>query len=163
VSEPPNVFEPAFDAEQDRPPFTWRRSRIGRQAGAEKLGASLFELPPGASSFPLHVHHANEEMIVVLAGRPTLRTIDGERELAPGEVVACPTGDRGAHRLDNRADEPARVLIVSTMVAPEVNTYPDSGKVWARNFAPGADSPGPDALDVLARPDPELDYLDGES
>jgi uncharacterized cupin superfamily protein len=158
----PNVFEPSFDAEQDRPPFTWRRARIGRQAGAEKLGASLFELPPGASSFPLHVHHANEEMIVVLAGRPTLRGIDSERELRPGEVVACPTGDRGAHRIDNRSDEHCRFLIVSTMIAPEVNTYPDSGKVWARDFAPGAEGDA-DSLDVLARPDPDLDYLDGES
>jgi uncharacterized cupin superfamily protein len=162
VSERPNVFEPKFDAEQDRPPFTWRRARVGRQAGTEKLGASLFELPPGASSFPLHVHHANEELIVVLAGRPTLRTLDGERELSPGEVVACPTGNRGAHRIDNRGDEPARLLIVSTMIAPEVNTYPDSGKVWARDFAPGAEGSA-DALDVLARPDPDLDYLDGES
>ena len=157
-----NVFDPDFDAEQDRPPFTWRRARVGRQAGAEKLGASLFELPPGASSFPLHVHHANEELIVVLAGRPTLRTIDDERELVPGEVVACPSGRRGAHRIDNRSDEPARFLVVSTMVAPEVNEYPDSGKIWARNFAPGGE-PADDALDVLARPDSDLDYLDGEA
>jgi uncharacterized cupin superfamily protein len=159
-----NVFEPDWDAEQDRPPFTWRRARIGRQAGGEKLGASLFELPPGASSFPLHVHHANEELIVVLAGQPTLRGLDGERELAPGEVVACPTGDRGAHRIDNRSDEPVRFLIVSTMIAPEVNTYPDSGKVWARDFPPGGEPRDPDAaLDVLARPDPDLDYMDGET
>ena len=157
----PNVFEPDWDAEQDRPPFTWRRARIGRQAGGEKLGASLFELPPGASSFPLHVHHANEELIVVLAGRPTLRSLDGERELAPGEVVACPTGKRGAHRIDNRSEEPVRFLVVSTMIAPEVNEYPDSGKVWARNFPPGAE-PGDEPFDMLARPDRALDYLDGE-
>ena len=158
----PNVFDPDFDAEQDKPPFTWRRARLGRQAGSEKLGASLFELPPGASSFPLHVHHANEELLVVLAGTPTLRTLEGERELAPGDFVACPSGRGGAHRLDNRSDAPARVMIVSTMVAPEVNEYPDSNKVWVRNFAPGADGPE-DALDVMARPDPDLDYLDGES
>jgi uncharacterized cupin superfamily protein len=156
-----NVFEPDWDAEQDKPPFSWRRARLGRQAGSEKLGASLFELPPGASSFPLHVHHANEELIVVLTGSPTLRTLDGEQELSAGEVVACPTGRRGAHRIDNRSDEPARFLIVSTMLAPEVNEYPDSDKIWARSFAPGAES-GPDDLDVLARPDPDLDYLDGE-
>ena len=164
MSERPNVFDPTFDAEQDRPPFTWRRARIGRQAGAGKLGASLFELPPGASSFPLHVHHANEEMIVVLAGRPTLRSLDGERELESGEVVACPPGERGAHRLENRTGEPVRVLVVSTMIAPDIATYPDSGKMWARDYPPGG-QPSPDgsALDVLARPDPELDYLDGET
>jgi uncharacterized cupin superfamily protein len=156
-----NIYEPEWDAEQDKPPFTWRRSRVGRQSGAEKLGASLFEVPPGASTFPLHVHHANEELIVVLAGRPTLRTIDGERELAPGEVVACPTGRRGAHRLDNRSDEPFRVLIVSTMLAPDVNEYPDSGKVWARNYAPGAE-PGDEPVELIARPEDNLDYLEGE-
>jgi uncharacterized cupin superfamily protein len=156
-----NIYEPEWDAEQDKPPFTWRRSRVGRQSGAEKLGASLFEVPPGASTFPLHVHHANEELVVVLAGRPTLRTIDGERELAPGEVVACPTGRRGAHRLDNRSDEPFRVLIVSTMLAPDVNEYPDSGKVWARNYAPGAE-PADEPVELIARPEDNLDYLEGE-
>ena len=87
-----SVFEPQWDAEQDRLPCHWRRARIGRQAGSEKLGASLYELPPGASTWPLHVHHANEELMIALAGRPTLRALDGERVLEPGEVVACPPG-----------------------------------------------------------------------
>jgi uncharacterized cupin superfamily protein len=158
----PNVFEPEWDARQEKPPFTWRRARIGRQAGCEKLGASLFEVPPGASTFPLHVHHANEELVVVVAGRPTLRTLEGERELSPGEVVAFPTGRRGAHRLDNRSGEPARVLVVSTMIGPELNEYPDSGKVWARTYAPGAE-PDAESAEVLNRPEHNLDYLDGES
>jgi uncharacterized cupin superfamily protein len=157
-----NVYEPDWDAEQDRPPFSWRRSRLGRQTGARQLGASLFELPPGASSFPLHVHHANEELVIVLAGSPTLRTLDGERTLACGEVVACPAGRAGAHRLDNRSPEPARVLVVSTMLAPEVNEYPDSNKVWVRNYPPGGEAPA-HALDELLRADARVsDYLDGE-
>jgi uncharacterized cupin superfamily protein len=41
----------------------------------------LYELPPESSSFPLHVHHANEETLIVLAGRPILRTLDGKREV----------------------------------------------------------------------------------
>jgi uncharacterized cupin superfamily protein len=158
----PNVFDPDFDADQDEPPFTWRRARLGRQAGAERLGASLFELPPGASSFPLHVHHANEEMLVVLSGHPTLRSIDGERQLEPGEVVACPAGRRGAHRLDNRTDEPVRFLVVSTMNAPEVNEYPDTGKVWVRDYVPGTERPDDSELDSVLRADATVDYLDGE-
>src|SRR3954452_7049680 len=128
-----NVFEPDFDAEQDKPPFTWRRARLGRQAGSEALGASLYELPPGASSFPLHVHHANEEMIVVLAGRPTLRGLDGSRAFVPGDVVACPAGRAGAHRSDKQSGYPERFMVVSTMHSPEVNEYPDSGKIWVRD------------------------------
>ena len=159
----PNVFEPDWDAEQDRPPFSWRRARIGRQAGADQLGASLFELPPGASSFPLHVHYANEEMLIVLAGRPTLRTVDGgERELAPGEVVAAPVGPRGGHRIDNRSGEPVRLLVVSTMNAPDVVEYPDSNKIWARSYAPGSEPEG-EQLDVLIEKGERRDYLHGES
>ncbi|MEJ7718823.1 MAG: cupin domain-containing protein [Thermoleophilaceae bacterium] len=157
----PNLFDPEWDGEQQEPPFTWRRARLGRQAGSEQLGASLFELSPGTSSFPLHFHHANEELLVVVAGRPTLRTLEGERELEPGEVVAFPTGRRGAHRLDNRTGETVRLLFVSTMLAPEINEYPDSGKVWARSYAPGAE-PGTEETFLIGRPEENLDYMEGE-
>lgn len=62
-----NVFDPDWDAERAEEPYRWRRARVGRQAGCEALGASVFELPPGAATFPLHAHRANEELIVVLA------------------------------------------------------------------------------------------------
>jgi len=144
----PNLFEPDWDAEQDDPPFRWRRARLGRQAGARELGASLFELPPGAATFPLHAHFSNEELLVVLAGRPTLTRYDGAtRELEPGEIVACPAGRDGAHRLDNHGDEPARVLIVSTMKAPEINEMVESGTFWVRDYAPGL-TPEEPGLDV---------------
>jgi uncharacterized cupin superfamily protein len=146
-----NVYEPTWDAERDEPPFRWRRSRIGRQAGARQLGASLFELPPGAVSFPLHIHYANEEMLVVVAGRPTLQTLSESRPLEPGEVVACPAGRDGAHRLTNDTDEPVRVLIVSTMHAPDINEFPETGEYWVRDYVPGTDPPD-GALDVHTRP-----------
>jgi uncharacterized cupin superfamily protein len=142
-----NVFEPDWDAERDEPPFRWRRARVGRQAGARELGASLFEVPPGGATFPLHAHYANEELLVVLSGRPTLRTRAAERELAPGEIVAFPAGPEGAHRIDNRSAEPVRILIVSTMRAPEINAMYETGQLWVRDYPPGADPPA-DALDV---------------
>jgi len=151
----PNVFEPSWDAERDEPPFRWRRARIGRQAGARDLGASLFELPPGCASFALHAHYANEEMIVVLAGRPTLTGADGEaRQLMPGELVACPAGRAGAHRLDNHGDQPARILIVSTMNAPEINEMVEDGTFWVRDYPPGLTPEAP-GLDVPGLRPPE--------
>jgi uncharacterized cupin superfamily protein len=143
----PNIHDPEWDAERDAPPFRWRRARLGRQAGSRELGASLFEVPPGAATFPLHIHHANEELLFVLAGSPTLRTPDGERELAPGEVVAFPAGRAGGHAVDNRTDEPVRYVIVSTMRAPEINEFPEEGTFWVRDYAPGRDAPE-GALDV---------------
>jgi uncharacterized cupin superfamily protein len=62
------------------------------------------------------LQHGNEELIVVFSGRPTLRTLDGSRELEPGGAVACPAGRAGAHQLQNRTEEPVRALVVSTMV-----------------------------------------------
>jgi uncharacterized cupin superfamily protein len=134
---------------------------VGRQAGARELGASVFELPPGASTFPLHAHYANEELLVVLAGRPTLRTIDGERELDEGDAVSFPTGRDGAHRVDNRTDAAVRVLVVSTMVGPDVVEHIESEKVYARSYAPGADPP-PDAVEVMVKREDSRDFFEGE-
>jgi uncharacterized cupin superfamily protein len=143
-----NVLKPEFDAERDEPPFRWRRAKLAKQAGARQLGASLFEVPAGAATFPLHAHYANEELLIVLSGQPTLTGRDGDsRELEPGEVVAFPAGRAGAHRLDNQTDEPLRILIVSTMKAPEINEMLEDESFWVRDYAPGR-SPDDDSLDV---------------
>jgi uncharacterized cupin superfamily protein len=157
----PNVNEPDWDAEQDEGPFRWKRARMGRQAGARELGASVFDVPPGASTFPLHAHYANEEIVVVLSGRPTLRTVDGERTLEEGEVVSFTTGRDGAHRIDNRTGDPVRVLVVSTMIGPEVVEHLDSEKIYARSYAPGADAP-PEAVEVMVKRDDNREFYEGE-
>jgi uncharacterized cupin superfamily protein len=138
----PNVFEPEFDASQERPGFTYRRARLGRQAGAERLGASLYEIPPDEATFPYHAHLGNEEMLIVLSGRPSLRTPEGWRELSEGEVVAFPVGESGAHQVANHSEAAARVLVLSEMNAPEVNLYPDEEKVGALKRAPGSAGEG---------------------
>jgi len=97
----------------------------------------------------------------VLAGRPTLRTVDGERTLAEGDVVSFPTGRAGAHRIDNRTDTPVRVLIVSTMIGPDLVEHVDSEKVYARSYAPGADPP-PDAVEVVVKREDTRDFFEGE-
>ena len=62
-------------------------------------------------------------------------------------MIACPAGREGAHRVDNRTDEPARVLIVSTMNAPEINEMLEDGSFWVRDYAPGL-TPDQPTLDV---------------
>jgi uncharacterized cupin superfamily protein len=145
----PNIHDPEFDVEHDAPPYVWRRARLGRAAGARRLGASLFAVPPGGTTFPLHAHLHNEELLVVLDGTPTLRTLDGERVLAAGEVVAFLAGRAGAHELRNDSAEEVRLLIVSTMAAPEINLFPDTNELWVRDYVPGTDAPD-DAIDVRA-------------
>ena len=156
----PNVFEPSFEPDQEPAGFFRRRSYVGRDAGAERLGATLMELPPGKTASPYHFHTANEEMLVVIAGRPSLRTPEGWRELEPGEVVAFPLGERGAHQVSNFTDEPVRYLFVSEMIGPEVCVYPDSGKIGALEAAPG---PGATGWRELHRSADAVDYWEGEA
>jgi uncharacterized cupin superfamily protein len=125
----PNVFHPEWEVELQSGDMILRAVRVGAAAGARALGATLYELEPGAAVSPLHVHHANEELLVVIAGRPTLRDAEGEREVGEGELVAFPAGPEGTHQVLNRGEAPARVLLISTMVSPDVVEHPESGKV----------------------------------
>ena len=155
-----NLFEPEFDDVSEREGFRGRRARLGRQAGAEHLGASLFELEPGCAAFPLHYHLGNEELLVVVSGGPTLRTTAGERVLAEGEVVSFPLGEGGAHQVVNRGQGPARILIVSEMNAPDIVVRPESGKISAFGHPPG--SAGEGFHDVYFRRD-AVELWDGEA
>ena len=112
----------------EHPGYAWRRKRIA----GERLGASLYELPPGQSTFPYHYELGNDELLVVVKGRPTLRTPEGERVLEPGEAVLFPSGPDGAHQLTNRATEPVRVLIVSSFALPRAAVQVDSNKLMIR-------------------------------
>ena len=151
-----NVYADDWDSQQSRPGFTWNRKRIA----GDLLGMSVYELPPGEKSFPYHVHHANEEMLVVLAGTPTLRTPEDERVLSPGDTAVFRRGAGGAHQVRNDSEEPVRYLMVSTLVSPDVAEYPDSGKVGAMARPPGErNRPGLVAVFPL---DAAVDYFEGE-
>ena len=156
-----NLFGDEWDVEQAEPGFSWKRMRLGARLGGEKLGASLYELPPGQRSFPYHLHHANEELLLVLDGAVTVRRKEGEEKLQRGDTALFGTGPSGAHQVINRSDRPARFLMISTMIEPEILEYPDSGKVGLRAGAPpGRDVEG--GLKAYLRRDAELGYLDDE-
>jgi uncharacterized cupin superfamily protein len=94
-------------------------------------GATVYQLEPG-DFVVYHFHHAWEELILLLRGRPTLRTPDGERRLEEGEVVHFPVGPEGAHALRNDSDSAVRYVMVSTQSSPEVAEYPDHKKITAQ-------------------------------
>jgi uncharacterized cupin superfamily protein len=114
----------------------------------------MYELEPGDRLGPYHTHHANEEWLLVVRGEPTLRTPGGEQALKEGDVVCFPRGKEGAHQVSNRTDAPIRVLMLSTLIAPDVVEYLDTGKVGARSVK--------GERIMFGRPGPELDYWEGE-
>jgi uncharacterized cupin superfamily protein len=150
-----NLFGDDFDDVEEHEGFQIRGRGLGRLIGAELIGGSVYEVDPGKKLWPYHHHHANEEWLVVLRGRPTLRSPEGEHELEEGDVVCFRRGPEGAHQVRNGGDAPVRVLMLSTMLMPELVEYLDSGKAGAR------DAKGQRVF--LSRPGPSLDYWDGES
>src|SRR5579871_1228343 len=79
--------EQEWDAENDRDGFRHRVTRVGKRLDAQRLGAGLYELPPGEKTWPYHFTYGSEEWLLVVSGRPTLRTPEGDRELTRGDVV----------------------------------------------------------------------------
>ena len=124
-----NLNGDEWDRAEDRPGWRSKDAWVGARIESELIGGSMYELEPGDRLWPYHTHHANEEWLIVLRGSPILRTPGGEQELAEGDVVAFRRGKDGAHQVRNGTDSPIRVLMLSTMLAPDVVEYLDSGKV----------------------------------
>jgi uncharacterized cupin superfamily protein len=152
----PNINDPDFDELREHDGFLARRARISRQAGAERLGLSLWELPAGQAAYPYHFHYTEEELLLVLEGRPSLRAPEGWRVLEEGEVVSFLRGEQGGHQLLNTTGQTIRFLSFSTSDEPDVVSYPDSGKLGANERLP--DGSGLRAMFRLAD---EVDYYDG--
>jgi uncharacterized cupin superfamily protein len=155
----PNVFSDELQSDPERAGFKGRYARVGAAAGAERLGACVYVLEPGETPSPYHLHRGNEELLVVLEGRPTLRTPEGERELVEGEVVAFPSGPAGAHQLTNRSDGRVRFVIASTERSPEILEYPDSRKVGVKSLPDEGET---DKLRLRFPADAAVDYFEGE-
>jgi uncharacterized cupin superfamily protein len=151
-----NVFAPAFDYDDARPAgYRAGTARIGPAIGSRRMSATVYELPPGESTWPYHYEYGAEEWLLVLDGTPTLRHPDGEDELDPGDLVCFPDGPGGAHKLTNRAETAALLMILSTYDRPAVAVFPDSDKlgVW----------PNGEGENMIVRRESAVDYWDREA
>ena len=151
-----NIADPEFTYDDDDPPpFHAGMFRLGKQLGATQTGMSVYELPPGQSVCPYHYEYGEEEWVLVLSGRPSVRTPEGTEELAPLDMVFFPKGPDGAHQVRNDSDTPARVLMWSTVLTPTATAYPDSDKVgvWT----------GIKEEDLIVRRSSAVEYYDKES
>jgi uncharacterized cupin superfamily protein len=154
----PNIYTEEWQRAMEHQGFAVRGTRVGAAAGATQLGVTVYELDPGKKNLPYHAHFGVEEVIVILKGRPTLRTPDGERELTEGEVVACPPGRAGAHQLINRGEAVVRFLVISSKALADVIEYPDSNRISAQ----GGEWGTPEAVAYMLATEPQLEYFEGE-
>ena len=113
--------------------------------------------PEGFRSRRARFHYADEELVIVLSGRPSLRTPDGIPELEEGEALRFPLGEEGAHQILNRTDETATFLAISSHGRPDVVVYPDSDKIGF-----GERLPRGGGLRAFFRRSDGVDYFEGE-
>ena len=147
-----NFDDAALTREQRPPLYDSHCTRLAEGTAARKLGASVDIVAPGMRSCPYHLHHAQEEMFIVIEGTGTLRVAGEMLPLRTGDVVFIPPGPEYPHQMINTSDAPLKYLSISTKETPEVCEYPDSNKMLAY---------GP-AISRMNRLDTDLDYWDGE-
>jgi uncharacterized cupin superfamily protein len=151
-----SISDPDFTYDADDPEgFRSGMLRMGPQLGAKETGTSVYELPPGQALCPYHYEYAEEEWLLVLQGRPTVRTPEGAEQVDPFEVVFFPKGPAGAHQIRNDTDTPVRILMWSTVVYPAATAYPDSDKIGIYT--------GDKAEDVIVQRSSKVDYFHGEA
>jgi uncharacterized cupin superfamily protein len=124
-----NVFRDDWDDGEDWSGGGGKSKRLVEPGVS--LGASVYELGPGNFNV-YHFHHGSEELLIVLRGRPTLRTPEGERQLAAGELVHFPVGPAGTHGVRNDTDELVRYVVAGIRVSPEVVEYPELKQITAQ-------------------------------
>ncbi|WP_052339365.1 cupin domain-containing protein [Gorillibacterium massiliense] len=135
------------------PEFSWHTSEnLAEQVNAKHMQFQIRSLDPGKYSYPYHFHRNAEEMFVILEGSSLLRTPEGVKEIAKGDVVFFEMGQTGAHQLFNHTDQPCVYLDLASLPELDVAEYPDSGKI---KILPSQD-------DVFQGGD-RVDYYDGEA
>jgi uncharacterized cupin superfamily protein len=152
-----NIAAPDFNFDDSDPEgFKAGMARLGKQLGAEETGTSVYELPSGQAICPYHYEYAEEEWLIVLEGRPTLRHPDGSDQLEPWDVVFFPRGPAGAHRVQNDTGETVRVLMYSAIKYPAATVYPDSDKIAVWTGGDRSD-------DLITTRSSGVDYYFGET
>lgn len=142
--------------------YGWSGAQLSAATGGERIGCSVYELPPGKRSYPYHFHCANEEAIFILEGEGTLRLAGRRVRIRRGDYVALLVGEEGAHQLINTSKKPLRFLCFSTMNEPDVAIYPDSGKIGIfAGTAPGG-PPRDRTMLAFLRARQRAGYWDGE-
>ena len=127
---------------------------VGSDIGLERLGCSVYTVPPGKSAYPYRAHSSMEEICIVLEGSGTLRQNETEQPICTGDVIASKISI--AHQIINSNEQDLGYVVISNNEPVDVVFYPDSNKVDAYSDALGK------PLLHLTHQDAATHYYDGE-
>ena len=110
--------------------YEYFRRKFVPFGAAENTHVCLYEIPPGKAAYPYHYHYKTEETFYIISGIGTLRTPEGENQVAAGELIFFPAGEAGAHKLTNASDTENLVYLDFDVTHElDVAVYPDSDKI----------------------------------
>ena len=103
-----------YPAPFDAPCQSRRKQDIGDAGGLTQFGAHIITLPPSAWSSQRHWHSAEDELVMILEGHPTLIDDSGKTVLKPGDITTHPAGNGNGHHMKNESGKEVRFLIIGT-------------------------------------------------
>jgi uncharacterized cupin superfamily protein len=143
--------------------FEAKIGSFAKNIGLAKLGCMMTVVPAGKTAFPYHVHHANDEMFVILQGSGEYRFGGKTYPIKAGDVIGAPAGGPDvAHQIINTGKEEMRYLGISTTIWPEAVEYPDSNKFAVYSQPHPSGDRAKAGLRFIGRREMMIQYWDGE-
>jgi len=120
--------------------YEWERSDVSKPFAQKwgQLEVYIYTLQPGKTNAPYHYHAANEDMYYIISGRGALKTPDGGKDVAEGDIIIMPAHKNGAHNITNTSDEPLVYIGVQTVNTPDLMVQPESEKFVVLGAVPNA-------------------------
>lgn len=119
-TKPSNYPEPFASRMRGR-----EKRQLGDVFGLTNFGVNLTRLSPHSVSALRHAHSKQDEFIYILSGHPTLRTDEGDTQLAPGMCAGFKAGAGNAHQVVNNTAEEVVYLEVGDRTPGDQASYPD--------------------------------------
>lgn len=110
---------------------------LAQIGGLTQFGVHLVELPPGSITSIVHWHEAEDELIYVLAGTPTLTEGAAQTLLSPGDCATFRAGVAAGHSFANHGAAPVRLLVVGTSAPKDRVIYPEIDVILTLDRAMG--------------------------
>jgi uncharacterized cupin superfamily protein len=156
-----NEKDLAWDSNEHNLKFEYRKKSLSQNSGGQKLGCTIYEVPPGKSAFPFHYHCSNEEAVFILEGNAELRFGEQSYFVSKGDYLTF-TAEGSAHQLTNRGETILKYMCISTMIEPDIKIYPDSGKVGVVGSISNNGSMPNGKTEKILRGDVEVGLWEGE-
>jgi uncharacterized cupin superfamily protein len=114
----------------DHKDYQYTQYKVTNREDFDQCFVSIYEIEPGKSNYPMHYHKANTEAFYIISGEGLLHTIDGEIEIKAGDVIVCPPGEEGMHKISNTSkDAVLKYIDFDTTNSPDIVHYPNSNKI----------------------------------